>query len=270
MVKDMDLTQPLPYIGISLIKIIWSVVAFIVGWIVAKIIVSIFRKGLDKTTLPEILKDFLSNAIYALLLVAVLLIAVSLLGVNVGSVVIGLSAVIGLVLGFGLQDTMTNLAAGFWIALMRPFDKEDVITTNGLTGKVSNIGVMSTELITPDNKVIFISNKDIWGSPIINYTRQPIRRVDVNVGVAYGTKLDEAIQIAIDFMKNHPLVLNDPSPAVVITELADSSINLQLRAWVKTEDYWTVMNDLLKGIYEVYTEKGIEIPFPQLDVHLKQ
>jgi small-conductance mechanosensitive channel len=266
----MDITQPIPYIGISIIKVIWAILVFIIGWIISKIISSIFRRGLNKTALPDILKDFICNAIYALLIIAVVLIAVSVLGANVGSVVIGLSAVIGLVLGFGLQDTMTNLAAGFWIALIRPYDKGDVITTNGLTGKVHNVEVLSTELLTPDNKVIFISNKDVWGKPIINYTREPIRRVDVNVGVAYGTNLDEAIQLAIEFMKNNSLILNDPSPAVVITELADSSINLQLRAWTKTEDYWTVMNDLTKGIYELYSSKGIEIPFPQMDVHIKK
>ncbi|MDI3475397.1 MAG: hypothetical protein PWQ95_1125 [Thermococcaceae archaeon] len=98
----------------------------------------------------------------------------------------------------------------------------------------------------------------------------PTRRVDVNVGVAYGTDLDRTIKIAMDLMQNHPKVLKDPAPTVVITELADSSINLQLRAWAKTEDYWAVKGDLTKGIYEAYMKEGIEIPFPQMDVHIRE
>lgn len=201
---------------------------------------------------------------------AVILLAVRALGIEVGSVVIGLSAVIGLILGFGMQDTLTNLAAGVWIAALRPIDMGEVVEVAGKVGKVNAVGIMSTELLTPDNVLITIPNKLVWGNVITNYTRMPTRRVDVNVGVAYGTDLDKAIKIAMDLMQNHPKVLKDPAPTVVITELADSSINLQLRAWAKTEDYWTVKGDLTKGIYEAYMKEGIEIPFPQMDVHIKE
>ena len=129
---------------------------------------------------------------------------------------------------------------------------------------------MATELLTPDNVLITIPNKLVWGSPIANYTRMPTRRVDVGVGVAYGTNLDRAVKIAMELMKGHPLVLDSPAPSVAVTTLADSSINLQLRAWVKTKDYWTVKGDLTRGIYELYREEGIEIPFPQMDVHVRE
>ncbi len=144
-----------------------------------------------------------------------------------------------------------------------------MVEVAGKTGKVNGIGLMSTELLTPDNKLITIPNKLVWGSIIVNYTRMPTRRVDVDVGVAYGTNLDRAIKLAMELMKSHPKVLDEPEPSVVITALADSSINLQLRAWAKTEDYWAVKGDLTRGIYELYTREGIEIPFPQLDVHLR-
>ena len=104
----------------------------------------------------------------------------------------------------------------------------------------------------------------------INFTRMPTRRVDVNVGVSYGTDLDRAIPIAMDTMKKHSLVLGDPESVVVVTELADSSVNFQLRAWSKTADYWTVKGDLTKGIFDAFKREGIEIPFPQMDVHMKQ
>ena len=262
--------QQLPYIGITPMQVITAILVLVVGWIVAKIVVRAFKGALKKTKLPELVVEFLARFLSALLYVAVILLAVRALGIETGSVVLGLSAVIGLILGFGMQDTLTNLAAGVWIAALRPFDKDDVVSVSGYTGKVNGVGVMSTELLTPDNVLVTIPNKLVWGNPIINYTRLPIRRVDVEVGVAYGTDLDKAIKLAMELMQNHPKVLKDPTPSVAITALADSSINLQLRAWAKTEDYWTVKGDLTKGIYELYTKEGIEIPFPQMDVHIKE
>jgi len=266
----MDPEAPLPYVGFSLMNLIWAVVILVMGYIATKIIVSSFKRGMKRTKLPELVVEFLGRFLAALLYVMVILMAVAALGYNVSSVVLGLSAVIGLILGFGLQDTLTNLAAGVWIAALRPIDLGEVVTVKGITGKVNAIGLMSTELIQPDNTFITVPNKLVWGDIIVNHTRMPVKRVDVDVGVAYGTDLDRAIKIAMDLMKSHPLVLDDPEPSVAITALADSSINLQLRAWVKTEDYWTVKGDLTKGIYERYGEEGIEIPFPQLDVHLKE
>ncbi|ASJ02900.1 mechanosensitive ion channel protein MscS [Thermococcus profundus] len=264
------LDKPLPYVGMKPVQVITAIVILIVGYIVAKIVVASFKRGLKKTKLPELVVEFLGRFLSALLYVAVILLAVRALGIAVGSVVLGLSAVIGLILGFGMQDTLTNLAAGVWIAALRPIDIGEVVEVAGKTGKVNSVGIMSTELLTPDNVLITVPNKLVWGSVITNYTRMPIRRVDVDVGVAYGTDLNRAIKIAVELMKNHPKVLDDPEPGVVITALADSSINLQLRAWTKTEDYWAVKGDLTKGIYESYMKEGIEIPFPQMDVHVKE
>lgn len=262
--------EPLPYIGVTPFQLISALIILIVGYVVAKILVDIFKRGLRKTKLPPLVIEFLGRFLAVLLYVTVIIVALGAVGVSVSSLILGLSAVIGLILGFGLQDTLTNLAAGVWIAALRPIDVDEVVEVGGKTGKVKAVGIMSTELLTPDNKLITIPNKLVWGSVITNYTRMPTRRVDVDVGVAYGTDLDRAIKLAIDLMKNHPKVLDDPEPGVVITALADSSINLQLRAWAKTEDYWAVKGDLTKGIYELYTREGIEIPFPQLDVHLKE
>ena len=264
------LDKPLPYIGVTPFQLISALVILIVGYIIAKILVSVFKKSMRKTKLPPLVVEFLGRFLAILLYITVIIVALGAVGISVSPLILGLSAVIGLILGFGLQDTLTNLAAGVWIAALRPIDIGEVVEVSGQTGNVSGIGLMSTELKTPDNKIITIPNKLVWGSIIVNYTRMPTRRVDVDVGVAYGTDLDRAVKLAIDLMKNHPLVLDEPEPTVVITALADSSINLQLRAWAKTENYWTVKGDLTKGIYELYTKEGIEIPFPQLDVHLKK
>lgn len=132
-----------------------------------------------------------------------------------------------------MQDTLTNLGAGIWIAALRPIDKNEYVEINGISGTVSGIGIMATELLAPDNKFITIPNKLVWGNPIINATRLPTRRVSVDVGISYSSNIDRAIEIAIETMKSHSKVLPDPAPAVMTTELAGSSVNLQLRAWTK-------------------------------------
>ncbi|ASJ04712.1 mechanosensitive ion channel family protein [Thermococcus barossii] len=262
--------EPLPYIGVTPFQLVSALIILVVGYLVARILVSLLKRSLRKTKLPPLVVEFLGRFLAILLYVVVIIVALGAVGISVSPLILGLSAVVGLILGFGLQDTLTNLAAGVWIAALRPIDLDEVVEVSGQVGKVNGIGLMSTELMTPDNRVITIPNKLVWGSIIVNYTRMPTRRVDVDIGVAYGTDLDRAIKLAMDLMKGHSKVLNDPEPSVVITALADSSINLQLRAWAKTEDYWTVKGDLTKGIYELYTREGIEIPFPQLDVHVKE
>ncbi len=127
---------------------------------------------------------------------------------------------------------------------------------------------MSTELLTPDNRYITIPNKQVWGSPIVNFTRMPIRRVDIDVGVAYGTDLNKAILVAKKIMKSTGMVLGDPVMDVIVTDLGDSAINLQLRPWAKTDDYWALWGTLKKEIPIGFAREGIEIPFPQMDIHL--
>jgi small conductance mechanosensitive channel len=265
----MDSNAPIPYIGLTPVKIAWALLVLIVGIILVKIVVYVFKKSLKRAKLPPILMEFLARFLGALLYVFVILAFVGALGFNMDSVVLGLSAVIGLILAFGLQDSFMNMAAGFWIASIRPFNKDDVISTQGMTGKVSAVGIMSTEMLTPDNTYITIPNKLVWGSPVINYTRQKTRRVDVNVGIGYGMDVNKAIQIAMDVMRSDKRILTDPAPSVFVVELADSSVNLQLRPWTKTSDYWAVRGDLTQKIYEAFRKEGIEIPFPQLDVNIK-
>ncbi len=267
-IMAIDITQNVPYVGLTILQVIWALAVLVIGLILVKIVVRIFRRSLGKTKLPQILVEFLARFLGVLLYVFVIITFVGALGFGVDSVVLGLSAIIGLILAFGLQDSFMNMAAGFWIALIRPFNKGDVISTQGHTGSVTAVGIMSTELLTPDNTYIAIPNKLVWGSPMVNYSKKTTRRVDVNVGVAYGTNIDKAVKIAMSVISANEMVLKNPAPAVVVTELADSSVNLQLRAWTKTGDYWDVKGALTQAIYEAYGKEGIEIPFPQMDVHL--
>jgi small-conductance mechanosensitive channel len=258
----------IPLLNITIFQVILVILVLLIGLAVVKIIVSIFRKNLSGRKLPELAVEFLSRLIGAFGNIAVILFAVSMLGFNVNSLVLGLSAIMGLILAFGMQDTFTNFFAGIWLSALRPIDKDEVVNVAGVTGKVSAVGIMATEFLTPDNKYITVPNKLVWGSPIENYTRMPIRRVDVDVGIGYSESVENAIKVAMRLMKKHKLVIKDPAPTVVSTALADSSVNLQLRPWAKTDDYWTVKDDITQGVLNAYREADIEIPFPQLDVHM--
>ena len=262
--------QVIPYTDITVSRLIFAIIVLIAGFISVKFLVYIFRKGIQKTKLPDLTTQFLAHFLSILLYVIVILAFLKSLSFDVDSFVVGLSAIIGLVLGLGMQDTLTNLSAGVWVAAIRPIDMGEMVVVNGQTGKVKSVGIMSTELLTPDNQLITIPNKLVWGSSIVNMTRMPIRRASVDVGISYSSDIEKAIRIALDLMKGHPLVLPDPEPAVVTTELANSSVNLQLRAWTKTGDFAVVKNNLTAGIFEAYRREGIEIPFPQMDVHVKE
>jgi len=262
--------QTIPHTSVTLIQVLTAVIVFAAGLIVSKIVTTVFKRQLKRTNLSDVLAEFLGRFLSILLFVTVILLVLVSLGVTVGSLLLSLSAVMGLILGFGMQNTINNIASGMWIAALRPIDIGEVVKINDKTGKVRAVGVMATELLTLDNAFITIPNGEVWGSPIVNYTREPTRRVDVQVGIGYAESVARAVQVGLDLMKRHELVLDEPEAAVVVTELADSSVNLDLRAWTETENYWTVRGDLTRGILEALTEAAIEIPFPQIDVHMKQ
>ncbi len=258
----------IPLLGMTWLNLLSSLLILGIGIVAVKYAVRYFRKGLSRSRLPDLVVEFLSRFLSVLLYVAVLLVFVSSLGIEVGPVVLGLSAIIGLVLGFGMQDTLTNISSGVWIAALRPMDKGDFVTIGGYSGTVNAVGIMATELLTVDNQLITIPNKLVWNNSIINNTRMPTRRASVDVGISYKSDLDKAIRAAMDLMNAHPKVLQDPSPAVVVLGLGDSSVDLQLRAWTANADLWGVKWDLTGDIIKVFRDNGIEIPYPQRDVHM--
>lgn len=264
------LEENIPLIGITYFQLLVAIATLVLGIILVKLVVLLIKAVLRRGKMPPIMADFLGKFISAILYVVLILIVLGTVGLEVGSVFIGLSAALGLIIAFGMQDTLNNMFAGIWIATLQPIKLDEVVEVSGLKGRVSGLNVMSTELITPDNTYITIPNRQVWGSPISNDTRMPTRRVDVNVGVSYGGDVNQAIDVAMKLMKGKKMVLKDPPPDVVVTELADSSVNLQLRAWTRTEDYWTLKGWLTKNVKIEYDRKGIEIPFPQMDVHMSR
>jgi small conductance mechanosensitive channel len=252
-------------VGTLIIAIIATLIAYVV---LMKVVLKASRRSMAKTGVPPLVVDLFSRVLRILFMIMVLLVFLAMIGKDIGSYILALSAIMGLILAFGLSDSMNNFFAGVFIAMLTPFNKDDVVEVAGKTGKVHSVGIMATEMRSADNKVIIIPNRAVWGEAVVNYTRLPIRRVDVDVGIAYGASVSASLETAMKIMKEHELVLDDPEPSVFMTELADSSVNLQLRPWAKTEDYWAVSMDIRRGILEALPKAGVEIPFPQLDVHM--
>jgi small conductance mechanosensitive channel len=179
-------------------------------------------------------------------------------------------AAAGLAIGLALKDSLSNFASGVMIVVFRPFKLGDLVEVAGQTGKVEEIKIFSTMLVTTDNRTIIIPNGQITSDPIINHTAKKIRRVDLAMGVGYDDDLKVARDVMMKAMVNHPLVLEDPAPSMLMTELADSSVNFSVRPWAKTEDFWTVYGDLLEQFKTDLEAAGCNIPYPQTDVHLHQ
>jgi small conductance mechanosensitive channel len=175
--------------------------------------------------------------------------------------------VTGFIIGFAFQESLGNLASGMMIALNEPFRVGDYVEVGGNSGTVKDMNMMATTLSTPDNKKVVVPNKNVWGSPITNYTALETRRVDLTAGISYGADINKAKEVILGVLKDQAAVLDDPAPTVEVIEMADSSVNLVVRPWCKTADYWSVVFSVNHAIKEALDEAGIEIPFPQMDVH---
>ena len=264
------LSTKIPVVGITVGNVITALIVIIVGYFVTAVISKYVRKVMIKAKLAEILAEFTYRIVKVILLIFVFSIAIGFLGVDVGAALVSISVVFGLVFGLAFQDVLGNLTAGFIIAITKPFKKDDYVDVAGLSGSIANVGISIITLITLDNKRVIIPNSKVWGAPIVNYTALKTRRVDMSVGISYRDDINKAITIAMNLLKNHKDVLKDPAPMVAVDELADSSVNLIIRPWVKTEDYWTTKWEITHKIKESFDKEGISIPFPQTDVHLFQ
>jgi small conductance mechanosensitive channel len=223
---------------------------------------------MNKAKMEKLLVEFVSRVSKILLLIVTLIIAVGSLGIDVGAGLVSISVVFGFVIGFAFQDMLGNLAAGFMIALTKPFKVGDYVSTAGHDGVIKHVGVSNSTILSVDNKKIIIPNSMIWGDAITNYTAMDTRMIDLSIGIGYGDDINKAMKITMDVINGHEGVLKDPAPLVATDELGDSSVNLVVRPWVHTNDYWPVRRELIKQIKEAFDQQGISIPFPQRDVHL--
>ena len=208
----------------------------------------------------------ISTAGNAVLLVGVL-VALAQIGISLGPLLAGMGLV-GFVIGFALQDTLSNFAAGVLILIYRPFDVDDYIEAGGVSGLVSEMSLVNTTILTFDNQTIIVPNGKIWGDVIKNVTAQTIRRIDLVFGIAYSDDIEKAEKVMAEVVAAHPAVLDEPATNIRLHELGDSSVNFVVRPWVNKDDYWDTYWDLMRAMKMRFDEEGISIPFPQRDVHL--
>ncbi len=251
------------------VKIIGAILVFIIGKWIAKILTNLLRKGLEKSKTDVTLIKFLGDLTYFGLLVLVIIAALGTLGVNTASFA-AIIAAAGLAVGLALQQNVSNFGAGVIILFLRPFKVGDFVEAGGATGVVEAIGIFNTIFKTGDNKIIIVPNSNIVGNNIVNYSREALRRIDLVIGVGYEDDLKLVKELLENILNSHEKVLKDPAPSVALAELADSSVNFNVRPWVKSEDYWSVRSELLETIKTTFDEKGINIPYPQMDVHVDQ
>ncbi|WP_457561637.1 mechanosensitive ion channel family protein [Caminibacter pacificus] len=249
------------------IKIIGAIAIYIIGKWIAKLLTNLFRKMLERSNTDVTLVKFLGDLVYFGLIVLVIIAALGTLGVNTTSFAAIIGAA-GLAVGLALQGNIANFGAGVVLLFLRPFKVGDFVEAGGATGVVDQIGIFNTTFKTGDNRIIIVPNSNIIGGNITNYSREAIRRIDLVIGVGYEDDLKLVKSTLEEILANHPKVLKDPAPAVALAELADSSVNFNVRPWVKSEDYWGVRSELLEIIKTTFDEKGINIPYPQMDVHV--
>ncbi len=244
------------------------VAALVILVIFARIVRKTARRGIAQVPhVSQLLETFVLGVIYWLTLAIGLLIVLSALGIDI-TPLFALFGGAAFVLAFALQDTLGNLASGLMIMINRPFDVGDYVSAGGVSGTVRSVSIVSTTVTTPDNQVIVIPNKSVWGNVITNVNTSNTRRVDLVFGIGYGDSIEHAQRVLEDIVANHNLILKEPLPLIRVHALADSSVNFICRPWVNTSNYWAVYWDLHRLVKERFDQEGISIPFPQRDVHM--
>jgi small conductance mechanosensitive channel len=235
----------------------------------AVIVEKLVNRGLSssKIHLSQLLNRMITSVVSNLVLILGVLIALSQIGISLGPLLAGLG-IAGFVIGFALQDTLSNFASGLMILFYRPFDVGDTVEAGGVFGKVNHMSLVNTTFLTFDNQTIILPNNLVWAGVIKNVTAQKKRRVDLVFGVGYADDVPKVEQVLQEIVAGHEKILDDPEPLIKLHELGDSSVNFVVRPWVESDDYWDVYWDLLRTVKIRFDEEGISIPFPQRDVHL--
>ncbi len=250
------------------LKLLAAMIVLIVGrllikWVIRLISKSRFAKTNDPTVV-RVIHNFISAGLYVLLFVTI----ISILGVPMASM-IAIIASAGVAIGLALQGALSNLAGGIMIMILRPFHIGDYVTIDGDSGTVRDVGIFYTVITTGDNKVITIPNGTVMANSITNFSKKDTRRVDHVFSVAYGTDVSRVRAILLEEAEKHELALKDPAPFARLTKQNEHSLDFTLRVWAKSSDYWTLNFDLLESINKRFEEEGIEVPFQQLDVHIR-
>ena len=248
-------------------SLLFAVAVIVIGFWIVKRINKLVRRTFEKKDFDPSLETFLASTIAITLRILVIITALSQLGIEMTSFVALLGAA-GLAIGMAFSGTLSNLAGGVMILFFKPYRVGDFIEAQGEKGTVKELRIFNTILITLDNKTVIIPNGPLANGNMINYSTQTKRRVDFTVGIAYGDDYDTAKNTLLEFVKDDPRIIDAEDNFIGLVELADSSVNLTLRVWCKTEDYWAVFFNMNERIYKEFGSKGLNIPFPQMDVHV--
>lgn len=251
------------------LQIIGAIATLIIGIWIAKFLSKSIGKVLKKRDVDETLIKFTVSLVKVALITFVIISAAAQLGIQTASFVAVIGAA-GLAIGFALQGSLSNLAAGVMLIIFKPIKVGDYIEGGGAAGSVESVGIFITTLTTPDNKAVYIPNSTLTGGNITNYSAKDTRRVDMVFGIGYSDDIDKAKNVIQSVLNNDSRILKDPAPQVVVSELADSSVNFNVRPWVNKADYWGVYFDVTEQVKKNFDDQNISIPFPQRDVHMYQ
>jgi small conductance mechanosensitive channel len=249
------------------LRVIAALVIFVLGRWVALGVAKIIKRVLIKSKVDETLVSFVRNLCYVALLAFVVIAALNQLGIQTASLIAVLGAA-GLAIGLALQGSLGNFAAGVLMVIFKPFKVGDYIEGAGTAGIVEHIEIFTTQLKTPDNKTVIVPNAKLTGDNITNFTVKGTRRVDFVFGIGYGDDIDKARGIIQEIIDQDERVMKEPEPTIVVSELADSSVNLTVRAWTSANDYWSFYFDTIEKVKKQFDAQEVSIPFPQRDVHL--
>ena len=249
------------------LRLLGAIIVLIIGWKIIGAIRRSLNRTMEKREMEPSLKSFLSSVLIILLRVMLIITVLSMLGVAMTSFIAILGA-FGLAIGLALSGALQNFAGGVMILLFKPFRVGDFIDAQGYMGTVSEIQIVNTILKTPDNKTVIIPNGGLATGTMVNFSTEPQRRVDWTFGIAYGDDAEKAKVVIMALILADQRILTDPEPFIAVGELADSSVNFTVRAWVNAADYWGVFFDMNQSVYQTFPQKGLNIPFPQMDVHM--
>ena len=251
------------------LKLLGAIVVWIVGSIIIKSMTKTFEKLLNKTKTDASLKPFLKSIVNVSLKILLVITVLTMLGIQMTSFVAILASA-GLAVGLALSGTLQNFAGGVMILIFKPFKVNDYIDAKGYQGSVSEIQIFNTFLKTPDNKTIIIPNGELSSSSMTNYSVEPFRRVDFTFGIGYGDSTEKTKEVLNALIQTDSRILSgtDHDPFIAVSGLGDSSVDFVVRVWVKSDDYWPVFFDMNENVYNTFNKEGLNIPYPQMDVHI--
>jgi len=248
-------------------RLIGALLTLLIGWWIITIIQKVLRNSFEKREMEPSLRGFLNSIIGILLKTMLLISAIGMVGVEMTSFIAILGAV-GLAIGLALSGTLQNFAGGVMILLFKPFKTGNYIEAQGHSVTVNEIQIFNTILKTPDNKTIIIPNGGLSTGSMINYSTEPRRRVDFLFGIGYGDDVDKAREVLKKLIDEDERILKVPEPFIAVKELGDSSVNLTVRVWAEAKNYWGIHFDMTEKVYKTFDKEGLNIPFPQMDVHM--